>query len=104
MIRPVQINIYGQVHWRNDCDGICSSIRCYSVSEEACRAHSTFTTCLKALVVPLGVTLCLKRLVPVFINSSNAFVVSLVPSEGICISIRCYSVSVEDCEASHVAT
>ena len=50
------------------------------MSEEACRAH------------------------PVFIHSSNAFVVSLVPSEGICISIRCYSVSVEDCEASRVAT
>ena len=57
-----------------------SSIGCYSVSEEACRAH------------------------PVFVHSLKALVVLLVLSDGIYISIWCYSVSVEDCKASHVAT
>ena len=54
--------------WSQSCnytlsDSICRSVRCYSVSEEACGACSVFTLCWKALIVPLGVTHCLKRLV-----------------------------------------
>ena len=51
-------------------------------------AHSAFTICLKALVVPLGVTLCLKWLVEIdiFVHTLKALVVPLVLSEGICTS------------------
>ena len=68
-------------------DSICSSIRCYSVSEEAGGVHPILTITLKALVVPLGVALHLKRL-----------------SEGTCSSVRSHSVSQGDCGAHCIST
>ena len=65
------------------------------MSEGTCGVCPEFTLCLKALVVPLGVAMCLKRLVEIIIYCLKALVVN---------SDRYYSVSEEDCGTRHVST